>query len=503
MDSTGFAGTLPGSTSASTITPIARRFRNGTTTRMPGRARAVSSGGTSYVKVWKSGTGRATETSIPGKLEQTAASVRPETFCRRNGQRQSDDESRSDSERALDPHLPAELLREPPRDAESKAGAAVRARARLIELAEVLPDGVDLVGTNADARVGDAEDDGVRFAVDLKTDRAAIRELDRVRQKVEQDLLELRLVRLKRRTQSGDDLAEREPLGRHHRLDLFRDFVDEILEHDAFDVHGHLSGLDARQVGDVVDQGQQVVRRGSAARDVVPLLLGQVPGDPVEQERRVADHGVERRAQLVRHAGEKVGLQLVGLRELLGLPEEPLVLLREIRRRRGDAPFELAVELLERVVKPLVLDLLREIVEYRHDGDRLAALVADLSGHDFHRERRGVHGMHERHALALEPLIRERELRDERREHRVVLPDRLRDAIAARAARRSMEELLRLVVHQDDVGGSVGHQNRIGDVLEDQVQTIALVGRLDLGLPNALHLPFELVRGPAEIGDVA
>ena len=89
----------------------------------------------------------------------------------------------------------------------------------------------------------------------------------------------------------------------------------------------------------------------------------QRAGDAVEQQRRVADDGVERRAELVRHAGEKVRLELVRLRQLLRLPEQPLVLLREILRRGGDAALELTVELLERLVQSLVLRLLREVVE--------------------------------------------------------------------------------------------------------------------------------------------
>ena len=66
-----------------------------------------------------------------------------------------------------------------------------------------------------------------------------------------------------------------------------------------------------------------------------------------------------------------------------------------------------------------------------------------------------------------------------------------------------LKELLGLIVHQDDVRPLVGDENRIGDVLEDEVQAIALAAHGDFGLSHALHLSFELVRGAAQVGDVA
>ncbi len=75
--------------------------------------------------------------------------------------------------------------------------------------------------------------------------------------------------------------------------------------------------------------------------------------------------------------------------------------------------------------------------------------------------------------------------------------------MAARPALGPVEELLRLVVHEDDVGGAVGDEDRVGDVLEDQVEAVALVGRLDLGLPDALDLPLQFVGCAAQVGHVA
>ena len=54
-------------------------------------------------------------------------------------------------------HLAAELVREPARDAQPEPSSAERSRARLIELAEIFPDRVDLFRLDADARVADLE----------------------------------------------------------------------------------------------------------------------------------------------------------------------------------------------------------------------------------------------------------------------------------------------------------------------------------------------------------
>ena len=161
------------------------------------------------------------------------------------------------------------------------------------------------------------------------------------------------------------------------------------------------------------------------------------------------------------------------------------------------------LSLLERVVESLVLDLLGEVVQHRHDGDRLAAFVLDLAGHDLDGQLDPDARVDERHPLAARVVVEHRELRDERRELRVVAADGRHFAASSRLRLAHLEELLGLVVHQDDVRPLVGDENRIGDVLEDEIQPIALAAHADLRLPHALHLSLELVRRAAQIGDVA
>ena len=219
-------------------------------------------------------------------------------------------------------------------------------------------------------------------------------------------------------------------------------------------------------------------RCSAAARprvSAVALLRVDVAKHAVEQQRRIADQRIDRRAQLVRHAGEKLRFELVRALDFLRLPLQSRVLLREVGGRLADALLELAVQLLERLVKPLVLDLLGEIVQHRDDRDRLAAFVLHLSRHDFDRRARGPCA--DGRATCARGASRSSssansEMNDV---NFVSLP---RTAASSRRVRDSafadLKELLGLVVHQDDVRPFVGDENRIGDVLEDQVEPVAL-----------------------------
>ena len=80
----------------------------------------------------------------------------------------------------------------------------------------------------------------------------------------------------------------------------------------------HLARLDLGQVEDVVDQLEQV---GAGAVDrlgELHLLGGEVAVGVVGQQLGQDQQAVERRAQLVRHVGQELGLVARGQRELLG-----------------------------------------------------------------------------------------------------------------------------------------------------------------------------------------
>src|SRR5207248_4516281 len=123
----------------------------------------------------------------------------------------------------------------------------------------------------------------------------------------------------------------------------------------------------------------------------------------------------------------------------------------------------------------------------------LTPLVADFSGDDFHRQIGPGAWIEENHPLAAGVRVENRKLGDERRELRVVAPDRLHLAAAARNGATILEQNLGLIVHEDDVRPFVSDENRVGDVLEDEIETIALRRRLLFGLTHALDLTLELI----------
>ncbi len=95
----------------------------------------------------------------------------------------------------------------------------------------------------------------------------------------------------------------------------------------------HAAGLDLGQVEDVVDEGQQVLAGPDNVVEVVGLL-GRQRAKPLRgQHARHADDGVQRRAQLVAHLGQKLALGPAGgLGRLLVLSQA-----RHLRQRHAHA----------------------------------------------------------------------------------------------------------------------------------------------------------------------
>ena len=92
----------------------------------------------------------------------------------------------------------------------------------------------------------------------------------------------------------------------------------------------HVPRLDLREVEDVVDQGQEMPARLQDILQIFRLLVVDVAEHLLGEHFREADDGVERRAELVAHAGEELGLVAAGRLELPALvrdlPEEAGVL---------------------------------------------------------------------------------------------------------------------------------------------------------------------------------
>ena len=122
-----------------------------------------------------------------------------------------------------------------------------------------------------------------------------------------------------RRQVVGELDVERQVLGLGHVPEVAVDVVAQAGEGDLLDLDRDRAGLDLREVEDVVDEVQQV---GAGRVDVageLDLLGGEVAGRVLGELLAEDEDGVERRAQLVRHVGQELGLVLRGERQLGGL----------------------------------------------------------------------------------------------------------------------------------------------------------------------------------------
>ena len=168
-------------------------------------------------------------------------------------------------------------------------------------------------------------------AGDRERHRALVRELERVRQQVLDDLLQPLDVgdqRLRQRLLDVDPEVEVLRLGEVAEAPLDR--AVQVVDAHLADVDRDRARLDLRQVEDVVDQHQQVVARRVDRLRELDLLAGQVAVRVLAQLVGEDQQAVERRAQLVRHVGEELGLVLRGERELLGLLLERLARLLDL-----------------------------------------------------------------------------------------------------------------------------------------------------------------------------
>ena len=199
---------------------------------------------------------------------------------------------------------------------------------RAVQPREALKELVHLLGRDPQTAVGhvEAQEDvavGPRRGIqqDLDRDAAGIGELDGVVGQVHQDLAEPPDVSDEVRRDLGrDEDGEVDALGRGALAEQFGDAVDGGNQVEARDLQPDLSGLDLREIQEIVDQLEQLFARAPGNRGEEVLLLAQLG---VEQEAQHPQDAVQRRPDLVAHGCQEVGLRAVGqlgllLRLLLG-----------------------------------------------------------------------------------------------------------------------------------------------------------------------------------------
>ena len=212
---------------------------------------------------------------------------------------------------------------------------------RAVGLREFLEQPPHLLLGHADAGVGHGNRDPVAAIGVLPArgdgDGAFLGELVGVARQVEQRLPEAGLVGVDRaevRRAIDDDAIG---VLRRHRLDRLGHVLDQRRQRERFEVKLHAPRLDLRQVENVVDQGEQVAGGAQHPLERLELVLALEIAGVLQQHLGDADDGVERRAQLVAHAGEELRLVLAGDLELLALlldlVEQPRVLDRDHRLR--------------------------------------------------------------------------------------------------------------------------------------------------------------------------
>lgn len=149
------------------------------------------------------------------------------------------------------------------------------------------------------------------FLVDDAIDLAVFGEFTSVREQIEQDLFEFVAICTEGLHFADVVELERVVVVLCKDCNSGFDLVKERLKREIAEVESKFSGLDAGEIEDVVDQGEEL---GSCALDLEEIFLGGGFGfgEFFEQEFAVADDGVEWCAQFVAHVGEKDTFGAVG-----------------------------------------------------------------------------------------------------------------------------------------------------------------------------------------------
>ena len=209
----------------------------------------------------------------------------------------------------------AHELRELLGDGETQPGAAVAARVGGVHLREFGEQAVLQLLWNADARVDDLELDpcpsarGVEEG-DQKRNAALLGEFHGVAREVEEDLAQAARVAAQAVRHLGCNVAaDLDALRLGARRQQVDDAFDQATQLEVQAVDLELARLHLREVEDVVDDGDQRLARFPRGLGVIELLAVELG---VEQEIDHAEHAVHRRADLVAHGGEELGLRLAG-----------------------------------------------------------------------------------------------------------------------------------------------------------------------------------------------
>ncbi len=364
------------------------------------------------------------------------------------GHRQAQPEGAALTGRAVRADLGAQRLGHARGNAQTQPGAVVVARIGAVERHEILEDARQVFRLDADTVVDHADLDRVEPVRTgrLDRDQPVAGELDRVAQKVDQDLPDARRV--------GVDALERRIGGVQHdhvavvarglAVGIGQLFQKRVQIEDPRR-HGHAARIEAGDVEHVVHMAQQHIARRADGLDVTLGLL--VESERLQQIER-AQHPVERRAHLVAHHRQHVGLGLLA---------------RDGAVARG---FELV----------LGGDPVRDVADIAHEDLALGALHI---GHgQFDRKQRAVlaRGLELHDALIDHPLLA---VFEKTRHARIMLlaqmvgHDQVRHVLAHRLGAGIAEDRLGRAVIFDHPPAAVDHDDRVDGGADDRLDPVA------------------------------
>ena len=202
------------------------------------------------------------------------------------------------------------------------------------------------------------------------------------------------------------------------------------------------------------------------------------------------------------HVGQELRFGRGGLLELDALAAQQLVLAHQLGRGLAHALLEEAGGLLQLLVEPRALQGLRAVVQHGDDGGDLAVLGQDLAREGLHGQGLAALGVHEPD-VPPPPLALggEEQVGDEGGEVGVV--GLHAHAVLGSRPRAHGEEALGGRVHHDQGARGVGDEDGIGHGVDDEVEAVALRAHVRLRDAQLAVVLLDLLRGSAQVGDVA
>src|SRR6185503_7353446 len=218
---------------------------------------------------------------------------------------------------ALYRHVAAKKPCKLTRDRQPETGTARVFLSRRLPLPERLEQVLRILRADAHAGVGDAKDQRLLLHLEIEPHLTLLRELHGVGREVEYNLAKLPRVGGKYDRCRRKVKGELEFLRRRHGREQRDGVAQESRQIDVLPMHLAMARIHLRDGQNLLDETQKMQAGRVDALELLPLPVGDRPGDLVHQEVYVTANDTERRPELVRHRRQEGRLRLVGRLRLL------------------------------------------------------------------------------------------------------------------------------------------------------------------------------------------